>query len=1016
MLMGALAMASTSVVTSCSDYDDDISNLQSQIDAISSTLSSLEAQINAGSVITSVNSVSNGVTVTLSNGQTFTITNGADGADGKDGKDGIVWTIGSDGYWYQDGVKTDYYALGTKGDKGDKGDTGETGAAGADGADGADGANGYYYVPNPETGCFDIYQDDANGNAVLIQQTSISYKGIVENQVSAILSNDQLILTGVQSTDGTDTYVISLYGTLSSLVFVPNTYIDGIEAIRFASLEYREWTELEADKADGEEAVIINDAQQVEEYFVNPENVSLDDIDSLYYVSNDAQNIITRATSEVSSEAPIKVVAQELAELDGHKTLQVTLGKNGTSSLGDDETNFTIVALKAVVTDENGVSNAVYSDWARLYETTTTPYIHSTLEGFGVDAAGKMTEDVDGDNADAHYWSYSEVYNGSTKATKLSSDFADKHIATTVYYKDTLDLNTLVMVCDKNGTSFDLEKYGLAFEFNLIDYILDNENATSDDTNQKHFGKIVDGSKIISTARDNETTANRDAIGKQPMVQAVLKDTVNNKVVDVRYFKIKWIDESNFVEADFDVEDTTGYVCDGNVSIDVLEEAVNKIYTQIVEGGMTRDEFHANYSLDTNLYASAAEAMKGSSASADATLGTIEDLADQSADGQTHNLRWTLNTTDQKFTAAEYEAGYKTVEAYARFISNSNAESGIVIKVTMTLTIPQITAAYNRDGAMWSGDVRTVNPLLETDVTADETTVYQASLLKGYIIEGKTPGENADLATLKGAAEGVSVDEVKFVFDESKLSELKKNDADDKWTVSEDGTELLYNDGVAATIDNVNDKIYLAESDFGKTDSEPSTGALLLIGDQAPVKLVAEWCDYEVTLEELYFEFMTPLVFEDDEVEVTLYDIVPGGSKSESFAGTLIIREQFASVMTNNRIVWDNADPTKAVAGLDTWYGVEALVYDTDNAMINVNKNGAVTSDCTTLLTDIKNADETPKYTVEVDEAASTVTFYNMSGNAIAKDIKIEIPVSVETKWQKDVMKATIVVTIKANI
>ena len=44
--------------------------------------------------------------MTLSNGQSFTLTNGADGAAGS------VVEIGEDGYWYIDGVKTEYPATG----------------------------------------------------------------------------------------------------------------------------------------------------------------------------------------------------------------------------------------------------------------------------------------------------------------------------------------------------------------------------------------------------------------------------------------------------------------------------------------------------------------------------------------------------------------------------------------------------------------------------------------------------------------------------------------------------------------------------------------------------------------------------------------------------------------------------------------------------------------------------------------------------------------------------------------
>ena len=101
-MVGALVLPSASMFVSCKDYDDDINNLQQQIDELSKTIKAIQDQIAAGSVITSVTPTGNGVTITLSNNKTFTITNGKDGAAGKDG---TAWTIGTDGYWYKDGAK-----------------------------------------------------------------------------------------------------------------------------------------------------------------------------------------------------------------------------------------------------------------------------------------------------------------------------------------------------------------------------------------------------------------------------------------------------------------------------------------------------------------------------------------------------------------------------------------------------------------------------------------------------------------------------------------------------------------------------------------------------------------------------------------------------------------------------------------------------------------------------------------------------------------------------------------------
>ena len=123
--------------------------------------------------------------------------------------------ISDDGYWVINGQKTDKVAKGEKGDRGDRGLQGETGAKGADGK---------YYVPNGK-GTFDIYQ-----NGSKIEETAIKYWA--DGVVTATKSDEELKLFGVDG-DYTNAVTISLNGTLSSLVFVPHLYLDGIEAIQY---------------------------------------------------------------------------------------------------------------------------------------------------------------------------------------------------------------------------------------------------------------------------------------------------------------------------------------------------------------------------------------------------------------------------------------------------------------------------------------------------------------------------------------------------------------------------------------------------------------------------------------------------------------------------------------------------------------------------------------------------------------------------------------------------------------
>ena len=82
ILFGALMVSSTGTFVSCKDYDDDIDNLQGQIDGVKSQIAALESKINEGKWITSVTSSADGLTITMSDGQTFNITNGKNGTNG----------------------------------------------------------------------------------------------------------------------------------------------------------------------------------------------------------------------------------------------------------------------------------------------------------------------------------------------------------------------------------------------------------------------------------------------------------------------------------------------------------------------------------------------------------------------------------------------------------------------------------------------------------------------------------------------------------------------------------------------------------------------------------------------------------------------------------------------------------------------------------------------------------------------------------------------------------------------
>ena len=182
MLLGAFALLS-SVFVACDKYDDDIEGLQAQIDALKATVQSLQSEIDGGAVITNVAESSTGVTVTLSNGKSFTISNGTDGEDGADGTPGTVVEMGENGNWYIDGEDTGVPFTGKDGQSGSVVEIGE---------------NGNLFIDGEDTGI-----------------SSASSEG----GITAIFENGIVTLYGVKGLE--DGYVIGAASHIASLAVVP---------------------------------------------------------------------------------------------------------------------------------------------------------------------------------------------------------------------------------------------------------------------------------------------------------------------------------------------------------------------------------------------------------------------------------------------------------------------------------------------------------------------------------------------------------------------------------------------------------------------------------------------------------------------------------------------------------------------------------------------------------------------------------------------------------------------------
>ena len=552
LLMGALTVASVSTMTSCKDYDDDISNLQQQIDSNAKAIKELSDLIKAGSVITSVDQITNGVKVTLSNGKTFDITNGIDGAAGAPG---TTWSISEDGFWVENGVKTEYKAIG------EKGETGPQGPQGPAGSD-ATAASYEYYVPNAETGYFDIYK-----NGEKVAQSNVKFVQEVNSTITAVKEDKTLTFYGIAGGEGQNkTVVISLTGTLSSLSFRPELYLEGIETIPYAWLSGDVLKSVNATTGtnyqtkayayvNGTDWIVNRDASPFQygpawevQYDASPWNADIQKEDLAGYNVIRA-TVNTRAAvsdlGEVSSPAfayPGENGGRQLFSMDngtGVLTAGLQIAKPwnlnvNSTAVGSNDAN--TVALRV----KNNEGKEVVADYALVQpeKTIVDGLVWSqdpscTLENGTTYVTTNADEACPNGDTKNHIWDNpDEALAVKPTLSILYNDpvGVDLNDYVAIRLKKTLNAKTGATNEYFTVTPEKAKQWGLTFEFKNVQYKLDT-NITSEDK----FLEAGDSNgkfHAVNPMVDGTTNNEKAAVGREPLVQVLVKNTKGQVVLD----------------------------------------------------------------------------------------------------------------------------------------------------------------------------------------------------------------------------------------------------------------------------------------------------------------------------------------------------------------------------------------------------------------------------------------------------------------------------------------------------
>ena len=658
LFLGSIVMAG-GTFTACSDYDDDINKLNERVDAVEQAIADLEAAIKAGSTITSVTPTDNGVIVNLSNGTSFELTNGK---DGQSGTTGSVITIGANGNWFIDGVDTG------------KPSRGEAGAPGADGQDGQDGVSGKYYIPG-EDGYWIEVTPNADGTETKVT-TSMSWAidGIVTAAWDS--ANGYLYLDNVAGQTGV--MVISLTDDLKSLVFVPQFYYQGIEAMSAPTFNYDAYTvkAVDANKdysTDAPSFVTPNPATSVTpglyaEYHMNPTLANWNDIEDLKYIADD--KVYTRAAGDVVVATPYNWEAEDgILKVYSHLT-------DGTIKDIQNDSKVTVLALQAYYNTAAGADTIITSDYAAVKAQNFT---------VGELALAKQPNTI----TDLG-WHQNHLH--ATAAAAISAT-ADYNI---VYNSEGVDLDELVMAHiwdeagvekkwikkagDANAFGSFPEDHGFEFSYELVGYHV-GSNATSESAhaviNDENILKPCMPVEGLQPTDFDNVQQNKAENGREPLVRVILTDTTSDEIAAVGYIKFHITDEAVKDEviyvAPFTFTDPFTVDCTKNDETLQIKwhDFEEDILAELIDKGISKEDFETNFTLD-GLYTDATQ-----------YTGTeVNSVAVAAADKKGEVSQTTGDTGNEMTEVIKWN--WKNNEAYQWFRNNTSAT--VNIRYTKTLS------------------------------------------------------------------------------------------------------------------------------------------------------------------------------------------------------------------------------------------------------------------------------------------------------------------------------------------
>lgn len=729
-------------MTSCKDYDDDIDGLNQRVDALEKSLSELSTDFGelayvksvsfADGVLTVTPATGSAVTYTIpdedtnttysldvtSDGQKVTITmTGSDGSKKdvsfdlpqSESFNGQALTVDEDGYICYNGIPT--------------------GVKLPEATTGFDESklvlnkeDNYVYYDGEKTG---VQLDKFNPALLTVEGNKVLYAGEETNvelpvaptlDIKEITDGTGTIIGYAITYDGKTTNLKVVPERLQSLVFIPDLYYQGIEALAVNTYDYKALENLMNADANGYadatkypkgyveptlgEMMSIT-PKLVAKYHLNPSNVS----DT--YLPKENMSFITEEKLYTKGGGIVMPEILERNVQNGILSVSARLSEGMIKDIATD--NFvTVMALQVGTRGENGVDTLITSDYAALKAVKATNFVLSNAK-----EENTVCQHLYKTLADAIAGEplYNLPYNDADgiDVAELVRTHADREILT--------QSGTQHSRLDMNAASGELQEYGFEYEYALIGYT-DGVNKTSQSAHAAMQGSMLRAQTVKADGTQAAWGADqsRSTIGRKPIVRILLKDVISQEYVAVGYAKFEIvgdeIKDGILHEVTYPFTDVYTSNCtpaEYKFTLD-WNEVETGIYTAL---DMSKEEFETEFELDgfigTNTPVTPATQFDKVDEAATALVDPIGKVVRTTADiagSQTQVLEWTISNAEAYELFVNDDPKNTSIAAIVRFVRHNANNTSSYVYVTFTwtpsaLNINPTGAIDNKFESLW---------------------------------------------------------------------------------------------------------------------------------------------------------------------------------------------------------------------------------------------------------------------------------------------------------------------------